>query len=169
VKNHGDDAAHQRRGLQSSSGGSSALAALLKWLILIIGACWLIDKYFNPKDPAAAAPCAQGGQCVGLTKAKVKAEASTNSAEVGTIQCVCLLSPRSRACTLVARAFADSKADWRVVAATLHRSPQEMVTFLEFKVTKNKSQRAKIQTFDTSGQPSTTGWVSMAVKRDVSR
>ena len=44
-----------------------------------------------------------------------------------------------------------------------------MVTFLEFKVTKNKSQRAKIQTFDTSGQPSTTGWVSMAVKRDVSR
>jgi hypothetical protein len=90
VKNHGDDAEHQRRGLQSSSGGSSALAALLKWLILIIGACWLIDKYFNPKDPAAAAPCAQGGQCVVLTKAKVKAEASTNSAEVGTIQCVCL-------------------------------------------------------------------------------
>eukprot|EP01046_Picozoa_sp_COSAG06_P060184 COSAG06_NODE_12714_length_1339_cov_6.137097_3_plen_81_part_01 len=79
-----------------------------------------------------------------------------------------MLSPRSRACTPVARAFVDSKADWRVVAATLHRSPQETqtVTVLEFKLTTNKKShkkeytRAKIQTSGTLGQPSITGWVN---------
>jgi hypothetical protein len=100
----------------SSSGSSYGSWLVFKWFILI-PCCLCLSSAFKQKPPAAAAPCAQGGQCVVLTKAKVRAGASTNSAEVGTIQCVYLLSRRSRACTPVARAFADSTADWRVVAA----------------------------------------------------